>query len=93
VASKAAIIGLTKSFAKAGAPHGVLANCVSPGQIDTPMTSTFPPDKVVDLTRAIPLRRMGTAQEVADVIAFLVGPGASYITGATIPVNGGFLMP
>lgn len=93
VASKAALLGLTKSFAKAGAPHGILVNCVAPGQIDTPLTETFPPDRVADLTRAVPLGRMGTPEEVAEVIAFLAGSGASYVTGATVPVNGGLLMP
>jgi len=92
VASKAAVLGLTKSFAKAGAEHGVLVNCVSPGQIDTPLTATFPGEKVRALTEAIPLKRMGTAGEVADVVAFLASDASAYITGATIPVNGGLLM-
>lgn len=92
VSSKAALLGLTKSFAKSGAAHGVLVNCVAPGQIDTPLTETFPPDKVSQLTGQIPLGRMGSADEVAQVVAFLASPAASYLTGTTIPVNGGMLM-
>jgi len=92
-ASKAAILGLTKSFARAGAEYGVLANCVSPGQIDTPMTASFPRDKVRKLKRSIPLKRMGRPEEVAHVVVFLASEGASYLTGATVPVNGGLLMP
>lgn len=93
VASKAGLIGMAKSFAKAGAADNILVNCVCPGQVDTPLTQQFPADKVQALTRSIPLKRMGTAGEVASVIAFLASDEASYITGATIPVNGGLLMP
>jgi len=92
-ASKAAILGLSKSFARAGAAAGVLVNCVSPGQIDTPMTSSFPQDKVRMLKKAIPMKRIGRPEEVAKVVAFLASEGASYLTGATVPVNGGLLMP
>lgn len=93
VASKAALIGLAKSFAKAGAAEGVLVNCVCPGQVDTPLTHHFPQDKVAAMTTAIPLKRMATAGEVAEVVAFLASDACSYVTGATIPVNGGMLMP
>jgi len=93
VASKAALIGLAKSFARAGASSGVLVNCICPGQVDTPLTQQFPADKVAALTRAIPLGRMATVDEVANVIVFLASDAASYMTGATIPVNGGLLMP
>jgi 3-oxoacyl-[acyl-carrier protein] reductase len=92
VASKAALIGLTKSFAKIGAQHGILSNCVSPGQIDTPLTDSFPRDKVEQLTKQIPLGRMGTADEVASAVRFLASEASSYITGATLPVNGGVYM-
>lgn len=92
VASKAALLGLSKSFARVGARYGILVNCISPGQIDTPLTAGFPADKVEALRQAIPLQRMGTAEEVADVVAFLASPASAYITGATIPVNGGMLM-
>lgn len=93
VASKAALIGLAKSFAKAGAADGVLVNCVCPGQVDTPLTRQFPAARVAALTQAIPLKRMATAEEVANVIVFLASDEASYVTGATIPVNGGLFMP
>lgn len=92
VASKAALLGLTKSFAKAGAAYGILVNCVSPGQIDTPLTESFPQEKVKNLTSSIPLGRIGKPEEVAEIIAFLVSDKVTYVTGATIPVNGGLLM-
>lgn len=92
-ASKAALFGLTKSFARAGAGDGVLVNCISPGQIDTSMTASFPQDKVRTLMNSIPLKRMGRPEEVAHVVVFLASEGASYLTGAMVPVNGGMLMP
>ena len=92
-ASKAALLGLTKSFPRVGVETGGLATCVSPGQIDTTMTASFPQDKVRKLTSSIPLKRMGRPEEVAHVVVFLALEGGSYLTGATVPVNGGLLMP
>ena len=91
-ASKAGVICLTKTLAKDAAPYGVLVNCVAPGLIDTDMVTTYPPEKVDLLVSTIPLGRMGTPQEVANGVAFLASDAASYITGATIYVNGGTYM-
>lgn len=92
-ASKAGVICLTKTLAKVGAPFGILVNCVSPGLIDTEMSSTYPKHLINDLTKSIPLGRVGQPKEVANVVAFLASEKAGYITGATIPVNGGMFMP
>ncbi len=91
-ASKAGVICLTKTLAHEMAPYNVTVNCVAPGLIDAGMTKTFPKVLVDDLVSKIPLRRLGTAQEVANVVAFLASDLSSYITGATIFVNGGSYM-
>ena len=91
-ASKAAIASLTKSLARYGAPYGVRANAVAPGIIDTAMTTEAGPDKVKELEDSIPLKRMGAIDEVIDPILFLCSDSSSYITGATLDVNGGILM-
>lgn len=91
-ASKAGIEAMTKSVAQELAPRGIRANCVSPGAIDTPMTAGHPPERKRAFDAAVPLKRHGRAEEVAATIRFLLSPGAGYITGAVIPVNGGFRM-
>jgi len=91
--AKGALTTFTKSMAKELAPHGVRVNAVSPGVIDTPFHEVFStPDMIKAFVSTIPLGRVGTAAECANVIAFLVSDLASYIVGATIDVNGGQLM-
>lgn len=90
--SKAALIALTRQMAVELAPHGVTANAVCPGPVDTPLTRVLHSDKFrSEYTRAIPMNRYGTPEEVAAVVGFLATEGASYVTGAAIPVDGGFL--
>ena len=87
-ASKAAVIGATRSLAVELAPKKITVNAVAPGMIDTEMASAADEDEI---RRMIPMRRMGTAQEVADLVSFLAGDKASYITGQVIGINGGAL--
>jgi 3-oxoacyl-[acyl-carrier protein] reductase len=92
-AAKAALTAHTKSLAKELAPHGVRVNAVSPGVIDTPFHEMFStPEMMRSFVSMIPLGRVGTAVECANVVAFLVSDAASYIVGETIEVNGGQLM-
>ncbi|MCC6174539.1 MAG: SDR family oxidoreductase [Chloroflexi bacterium] len=88
-ASKAAIACLTKSMAKWGGPHGILVNTLNPGVIDTAMPAQFPPDRRQAMIEATPLRRMGTAEEVASVVLFLASDLSSFVTGTHIDINGG----
>jgi 3-oxoacyl-[acyl-carrier protein] reductase len=91
--SKGALSTFTKSLAKELAPHGVRVNAVSPGVIDTPFHEVFStPEMIQNFVKAIPLGRIGTADECGRVIAFLASDAASYIVGETIEVNGGQLM-
>ena len=91
-ASKAGIMTLTKSLALAGAEYGVNVNAVAPGPIDTDLTRAWGEDVNADFAANIPFKRYGTAEEVADAVAFLASDRASYITGEIIDVNGGFHM-
>jgi 3-oxoacyl-[acyl-carrier protein] reductase len=93
VAAKAGVIGMTKTLAREFAGRGVTVNAVSPGFIDTDMTAASVQGEAREkLVASIPLGRMGAASEVADVVAFLAGPEAAYVTGQVIRVNGGLLM-
>ncbi len=91
-ASKAALIGLTKSLAKELASRGVTVNCVTPGYIQTDMTAGMGDDATGAVLENIPLGRLGTSEDIADSVAFLASPSAGYITGQVLGVNGGMYM-
>ncbi len=93
-AAKAAVLTLTKAYAKELAPHGIRVNAVSPGLIGgTPFHNTFTsPEAFAAATKTIPLGRAGTPDDVASVIAFLAGDGAAFLVGETVEINGGMFM-
>lgn len=91
-ASKAGIIGFTKSLAKEIASRNILVNAVAPGFIETNMTDVLKDDVKQEIAKNIPLKRMGTAQDVANVVKFFASDDSSYITGQVINVDGGMLM-
>lgn len=90
-ASKAGIIGFTKSLAKELASRNILANCVAPGFIRTDMTDVLADSVKENILSSIPLKRMGTAEEVANLVYFLASDENSYITGQVIPIDGGMV--
>lgn len=90
-ASKAGIIGFTKSLAKELAGRNILVNAVAPGFIKTDMTNVLKDDVKDNIINSIPLKREGTAQEVANVVKFLASDDSSYITGQVINIDGGML--
>lgn len=92
-AAKAGVIGFTKSLAKEIGSRNVTVNAVAPGFIDTDMTRALPDAHKQALLGAIPLGRLGAAEEVAHAVAFLCSEEAAYITGETLNVNGGMYMP
>jgi len=91
-ASKAGMIGMTKSFAQEIATRGITANCIAPGFIETAMTAELPENVIKNMLDSIPQGRMGQADEIAASVAFLASNEASYITGQTLHVNGGMAM-
>ena len=91
-ASKAGLIGLTKSVAKELGSRNVLVNAVAPGFIDTDMTAAMTPEARAGLAGQIPLERLGTPQDIAGVVTFLASDHAGYITGQTLVVDGGMVM-
>jgi 3-oxoacyl-[acyl-carrier protein] reductase len=92
VASKAGLIGLTKTIAREYASRNITANAVAPGFIDTAMTQALPEKVREELLKQIPLTRLGTAEDVAAAVKFLASGAASYITGQVLHVNGGMYM-
>jgi 3-oxoacyl-[acyl-carrier protein] reductase len=92
VASKAGLIGLTKTIAREYSNRNVTANAVAPGFIDTAMTQALTEQVRADLAKQIPLGRLGSSEDVANAVRFLASPSAAYITGQVIHVNGGMYM-
>jgi 3-oxoacyl-[acyl-carrier protein] reductase len=91
-ASKAGIIGFTKSVAREVAQRGITANAVAPGYVETELTGSLPEEVKDQIRSQVPLGRFGEAEEVAEVVVFLAGEGAGYVTGQTIAVDGGMTM-
>ena len=91
-AAKAGMIGFSKSLAREIGSRGITVNCVAPGFIDTDMTRALSDEQRKALTGQIPLGRLGDAADIAAAVLFLASPGAGYITGATLHVNGGMDM-
>jgi 3-oxoacyl-[acyl-carrier protein] reductase len=91
-ASKAGMVGLARSLARELGSRSITANVVAPGFVDTDMTAALPDDRKAEILKNIPLGRWASTDDVAAVVEFLAGPGAAYITGAVIPVDGGMGM-
>ncbi|GMR01079.1 MAG: 3-oxoacyl-ACP reductase FabG [Gammaproteobacteria bacterium] len=92
-ATKAGMLGFTKSLAREIGSRNITVNCVAPGFIDTDMTRDLPEEQRDALISQIPLNRLGDPADIAAAVTFLAGPAAAYITGETIHVNGGMYMP
>jgi len=90
--SKAGVVALTKSIARFAGPHGITANCVNPGLIDTPMLATWPAEVRERTVAQTPLGRIGRPEEVAAVVIMLASDAASFVHGAHVDVNGGLFM-
>lgn len=91
-AAKAGVAGMTRSLARELGSRGITVNCVAPGFIDTDMTHSLPEAQKAALLAQIPIGRLGQAAEIAHAVAFLVSPGAGYVTGTELHVNGGMYM-
>jgi len=92
VAAKAGLIGLTKSAARELSSRGITVNAVTPGFIQTDMTSVLPEAVVSKMLESIPLGRLGAPEDIASAVSYLAGPGAGYVTGQVLAVNGGMYM-
>lgn len=91
-ASKAGLVGMTKSLAREVSSRGITANCIAPGFIKTPMTDALTPKQVEAIAAAIPAKTFGKPEDVAATVVFLASNEAAYITGETVHVNGGMVM-
>jgi 3-oxoacyl-[acyl-carrier protein] reductase len=91
-AAKAGLIGLTKALAKEEGPSGITVNCVAPGVIDTDMMAAFTAEDKAALAEETPVGRLGSADEVAQLLVFLAGESTGYITGLVFGVNGGLVI-
>jgi 3-oxoacyl-[acyl-carrier protein] reductase len=91
-ASKAGVAALTKSIARFAGPHGITANCVNPGIIETPMTAGWPSEVLERTIAQTPLGRIGKPEEVAAIVVALASDVASFVHGAHVDVNGGLFM-
>jgi 3-oxoacyl-[acyl-carrier protein] reductase len=92
-ASKAGVIGMSKSLAREVAPRGITVNCIAPGFISTPMTDALKESQVAAIKEAIPAEKFGTPADVAAACVYLASTEAGYLTGQTLHVNGGLAMP
>jgi len=91
-ASKAGMIGMTKSLAREVANRGITANCIAPGFIKTPMTDALNEKQVAEISQHIPAQRFGTPEDIAGGALYLASQEASYVTGQTLHINGGMVM-
>ncbi|HET9573473.1 MAG TPA: 3-oxoacyl-[acyl-carrier-protein] reductase [Methyloceanibacter sp.] len=91
-ASKAGLVGMTKSLAREVSARGITANCIAPGFISTPMTDALTPKQVEAIAAAIPAQKFGKPEDVAAAVVFLASDEAGYITGETMHINGGMVM-
>jgi 3-oxoacyl-[acyl-carrier protein] reductase len=91
-ASKAGMIGMSKSLAREVASRGITVNCIAPGFISTPMTDALNEKQTATIKEAIPAQKFGTPDDIASAAVYLASPEAAYMTGQTLHVNGGMIM-